>query len=132
MCPARLTRAQGYGTLRCQRLVLITAAVLSATLWVYACGDGATEPRPYFPEPTTVTVSPAAAELIALGATVQLSAEVRDQNGEVMAGATVAWASSAAAAAVSASGLVTAVAHDSAPPQSARNVKKTLQYAMLT
>ncbi len=88
--------------------------MLSATLWVYACGDGATEPRPYFPEPTTVTVSPATAELTALGATVQLSAEVRDQRGEVMAGATVAWASSGAAAAVSASGLVTAVANGSA------------------
>ena len=84
----------------------------SATLWAYACGDGTTEPPPYFPEPTTVTVSPATAELTALDATVQLSAEVRDQNGQVMAGATVTWASSAAAVAtVSASGLVTAVAN---------------------
>ena len=84
----------------------------SATLWAYACGDGTTEPPPYFPEPATVTVSPATAELTALGATVQLSAEVRDQNGQVMAGATVTWASSAAAVAtVSASGLVTAVAN---------------------
>ena len=60
-------------------------------------------------------MSPATAELTALGATVQLSAEVRDQNGQVMAGATVTWASSAAAVAtVSASGLVTAVANGSA------------------
>ena len=55
------------------------------------------------------------AELTALGATVQLSAEVRDQNGQVMAGATVTWASSnAAVATVGASGLVTAVANGSA------------------
>ena len=73
------------------------------------------EPPPYFPEPASVTVSPATAELTALGATVQLSAEVRDQNGQVMTGATVTWASSAAAVAtVSASGLVTAVADGSA------------------
>ena len=87
----------------------------SATLWAYACGDGTTEPPPYFPEPTTVTVSPTTAELTALGATAQLSAEVRDQNGQAMAGATVTWASSAAAVAtVSASGLVTAVANGNA------------------
>ena len=72
-------------------------------------------PLPYFPEPTTVTVSPATAELTALGATVQLSAEVRDQNGQVMSGTTVTWASSTAAVAtVSASGLVTAVANGTA------------------
>ena len=89
--------------------------MVSVTLWAYACGDGTTEPRPTFPEPTTVTVSPAAAEVAALGGTVQLSAEVRDQNGEVMAGATVTWASSdEAVATVSASGLVTGVAIGSA------------------
>ncbi len=60
-------------------------------------------------------MSPATTELTALGATVQLSAEVRDQNGQVMAGAAVTWASSAAAVAtVSASGLVTAVTNGSA------------------
>ena len=81
----------------------------SATLWAYACGDGTTEPPPYFPEPATVTVNPATNELTALGTTVQLSAEVRDQNGQVIAGTTVTWASSAAAVAtVNASGLVTA------------------------
>ncbi len=60
-------------------------------------------------------MSPATAKLTALDATVQLSAEVRDQNGQVMSGATVTWASSASAVAtVSASGLVTAVANGSA------------------
>jgi hypothetical protein len=46
-----------------------------------------------------------------LGATLQLTASVKDQTGAVMNGATVSWASSAAGVAtVSASGLVTAVA----------------------
>ena len=82
------------------RIPIIAAAGLCAALWTYACGDGATEPStppPDPPQPTTVTVSPATAQLAALGATVQLSAEVRDQNGNAMAGATVTWASSAAA-----------------------------------
>ncbi len=46
-----------------------------------------------------MSVSPATAELTAVGATVQLTAEVRDQNGRTMAGATVTWASAAAAVA---------------------------------
>ena len=104
--------------MRRQRLLLVTWAVISATLWAYACGDGTTGPTPLPPDPprpTTITVSPATAELTALGATVQLSAEVRDQNGQVMAGTTVAWATSAAAVAtVGASGLVTAVANGTA------------------
>ena len=105
----------GHGVMRHQRSLLIIAAVASATLWAYACGDGTTEPPPYFPEPATITVSPATAELTALGATVQLSAEIRDQNGAVMAGATATWASSdGAAATVNASGLVMAVSNGSA------------------
>jgi len=50
-----------------------------------------------------------------LGATVQLTASVRDQNGQAIAGATVTWASSdAAVAAVDASGVVTAVGNGTA------------------
>ena len=101
--------------MRRQRLLLFISAIAAVTLWTYACGDGTTEPPRYFPEPTTVTVSPATAELAALDATVQLSAEVLDQQGQVMAGATVAWASSATAAAtVDASGLVTAAGNGTA------------------
>ena len=101
--------------MRHQRLLLFLSAVLSVTLWTYACGDGTTEPPPDPPRPTTVTVSPATAELGALDATVQLSAQVQDQNGQVMSGATVTWSSSAAAVAtVDASGLVTAVANGTA------------------
>ena len=60
-------------------------------------------------------MSPATAELAALDATVQLSAEVQDQQGWAMAGAMVTWASSATAVAtVDASGLVTAMANGTA------------------
>ena len=102
-----------------RRRILVVAAVgLCAALWTYACGDGATEPPPPAPDPprpATVTVAPATVQLTALGATEQLTAEVRDQNGNAMAGAAVSWASSAAAVAtVSASGLVTAVANGTA------------------
>ncbi|MDE0605170.1 MAG: Ig-like domain-containing protein, partial [bacterium] len=98
------------------RAFILAAATLSAALWAYACGDGATEPPPPDPpRPTTVTVSPAAAELTALGATVQLSAEVRDQNGQVMAAATVAWTTdNAPVATVDASGVVTSAGNGSA------------------
>ena len=97
---------------------LLVAAALSATLWAYACGDGATEPPappPDPPRPATVMVTPAAAQLGALGATAQLTAEVRDQNGQAMAGAAASWASDATGAAtVGGSGLVTAVGNGTA------------------
>ena len=89
-------------------------ALLPVTFFA-ACGDSTAAPPPDPPRATTIIVSPGTAELAALGATVQLLAEVRDQNGQAMAGATVNWASSAAAVAtVGASGLVTAVANGSA------------------
>ena len=86
---------------------LTILAVASAT----ACGDSATEPPapapPDPPRPTTVMVSPATAELAALGATVQLTAEVRDQAGQIMAGTAVSWSSAdRSVATVDASGLV--------------------------
>ncbi len=43
--------------------------------------------------PTTVTISPASFELTAVGDTVRLTAEVRDQNQQVMTSAGVNWAS---------------------------------------
>jgi len=53
--------------------------------------------------------------MTALADAVQLSAEVRDQHGQVLAGATVTWASSSpSVATVNASGLVTAVANGEA------------------
>ena len=94
------------------RTIIRLSAVLAAVALAKGCGDGDSPAAPPTPEParpTTVTVSPATAELTALGATVQLTAEVRDQNASVMAGATITWTSSApGVATVNASGLVTA------------------------
>lgn len=85
------------------------------------CGDSTTEPAappPPPPDPpaaATVTVSPATAEFSALGMTVQLRAEVRDQNGQAIAGAAVTWATgSPEVATVDASGLVTAAGNGTA------------------
>ena len=91
------------------RSFVFAAAALSTALWAYACGDGAsgpTTPNPDSPRATSVTVTPFNS-LAAPGSTVQLAAEVRDQNGNVMSGAPVSWSSSAAAVAtVDGSGLV--------------------------
>ena len=80
------------------------------------CGDDTVEPPPPpTPVPTTVTISPASATLQSLGETALLTAEVRDQNGQAMANAAVAWTSSdPSVATVAASGLVTAVANGAA------------------
>ena len=85
-------------------------------VWTSGCGDGGTEPPPPDPpRPATVTVSPATAELNALGATAQLAAQVLDQYGQVMANANVSWSTSAAqVAAVDGSGLVTAAGNGAA------------------
>ena len=59
----------------------------------------------------SVVVSPATAELTALGETVQLTAEAFDENGHAVAGAEFSWESSdVAVATVDESGLVTGVA----------------------
>lgn len=92
--------------------VLFLAATLAS-----ACGDGGTElSSPSGPaRATTIAVTPATVELTALGATVQLAAQVRDQNGQAMAGAAVTWSSgSTAVAAVGATGLVTATGNGTA------------------
>ena len=100
------------------RTIIRLSAVLAVVALAKGCGDGDSLTAPPTPEParpTTVTVSPATNELTALGTTVQLSAEVRDQNDRVMAGATVTWTSSAnSVATVDASGLVTAVGNGTA------------------
>ncbi len=77
--------------------------------WAAACGDGAVEPpRPDPLRPSAVTVIPANSVLAEIGATAKMSSEVRDQNGQVMTGAGIAWTSSdASVAAVDVSGLVT-------------------------
>ena len=98
------------------RIIAAVVVGLAIAMWVSACGDGGTEPQPPdAPRATAVTVSPATVQMAALGATVQLTAEVRDQNGQVMAGAAVVWASSdTSVVTVDVSGLVTAAANGSA------------------
>ena len=96
-------------------LTILTLITLSGVVWASACGDETTEPPPDPPRAAAIAVSPDATGFTALGETAQLSAEVRDQNGQVMSGATVTWASSSAGvAAVDAAGLVTAVGNGSA------------------
>ena len=99
-----------------RRILVVAAAGLCAAVWTYACGDGATEPPTPPPDPPRpATVAVATVRLTALGATEQLTAEVRDQNGNAMAGVAVSWASNAAAVAtVSNSGLATAAGNGTA------------------
>ena len=109
-------RRRGWRPKWLNRSALATATVLLGTL---SCGDSGTDPPdppdPPAPVATTVAVGPATVELTALGATAQLSAEVRDQNGQVMAGASVMWASSdTLVATVDAGGLVTAAGNGGA------------------
>jgi len=92
---------------------------LSAVLLLAACGDGGTTPTspptPPTPVATSITLSATSLSFSSLGATQQLTATVKDQNGATMSGASVSWAtSSASVATVSSSGLVTSVADGSA------------------
>ena len=94
-------------------------AVLASVTLAWGCGGDSGAPTAPLPVPdppraTTVTVSPTTAELD-VGETVQLRAEVRDQNSNVMVGAVVIWTSSAGSVAtVDASGLVTGVGEGTA------------------
>ena len=91
------------------RGALAAAVALGAALSVSSCGDS-TPPEPPASVPTTVTVSPAAATLEAIEATVRLTATVQDQFGWAMQGAQVTWSTSDdAVATVDTGGLVTAV-----------------------
>ena len=94
-----------------RRPLLFGLILVLLSVWVCAaCSDSGTEPDAS--RPTAISLTPQTAELSALGETVQLSAQVRDQNGQAMASASVSWASSAPAiATVDASGLVTAVSN---------------------
>ena len=93
--------------------------LLPALILAAGCGGGDSPgvmrpppgpPPPPEPVPTTVSVTPATPTLTALGRTVPLTAEVRDQAGQILSGATVTWSSShPSVATVAANGLVTAV-----------------------
>ena len=103
-------------------LAMIATSMFLATL--AGCGGGDSgptspptpEPSPPAPPPapvaTSIAVTPASHTLATIGATVQLSATVRDQNNNLMTGQTVTWNSSnTGVATVSGNGLVTAVAN---------------------
>ena len=113
---ARFPRAARSHTVIRGRYRLLATITFVGLAWASGCGDGGTEPPPPDPpRPATVTVSPATAELTALGATAQLAAQVLDQYGQVMANANVSWSTSAAqVAAVDGSGLVTAAGNGAA------------------
>ncbi len=108
------------------RLCLPTI-LLATCLWLLSlvtCGkDTPTKPEPQIPVPSRITITPQSSSLHALGQTVQLSAEVFDQNGSAIAGADVKWTSSAPnVASVSGSGLVTAVMNGTATITAMSNV----------
>ncbi len=68
---------------------------LAALAALTACsGDSAGPPVAPVPVPTAVKVSPAIDTLDAVGETMQLSALVLDQNGDVMASEAVSWSTS--------------------------------------
>lgn len=87
--------------------------VTLAILGLSGCGGGdadPTAPGQTTLVPTTVTVTPSSPRLEALGATLQMVAEVRDQNGAPVQGASITWRSSAPdVAEIDAQGLATAV-----------------------
>ncbi len=102
------------------RTRLFYAPLILALL--FACGrddgmgpDPDPGPDPEPPVATSIEVRPAAAALAAIGDTVRLQAEVRDQHGDVMANAAPARSSlDAAVATVSAMGRVQAVGEGAA------------------
>lgn len=101
---------------------MITASMYFMIL--AGCGGGDSSPTsstpstptppapPPTPVATSLTVAPSSHTLASIGATVQLSATVRDQNNSPMTGQAVTWTSSnTAVATVSGNGLVTAVSN---------------------
>ena len=65
---------------------LLLAALAGLLIGLEACGDPP-------PVPTSITVTPEAATLDAVGGTVSFAATVRDQDGQTMSGVTVTWTS---------------------------------------
>ena len=86
MSRARPNRSQGR-----HRPAIVAPAVFAAAL-LTACGGDPTPPPPP-PVATSMKISPSSVTFTAIGDTAQLSAEVRDQNGNVMVGAQVNWSS---------------------------------------
>jgi len=93
---SRRRRGDGKRARRSVDFAIPAMPVAGIVMLVLSCGDGAVEPPapPPAPVATTVTVSPGSATLTAPGGTARFTAEVRDQNGQVMTGVFVAWSSS--------------------------------------
>lgn len=88
-------------------------AIVGIAALALSCGERAVElaPPPALVA-NTVTVNPGSTTSSALGETARFTAAVRNQNGQVMAGVAVVWASTdTSVAAVDDSGLVTAAAN---------------------
>lgn len=86
-------------------------AFVALALFTACGGDDSVEPS----VAATISISPSSVDMASFGETSQLTAVVRDQHGQPMAGAPVDWASAdASVATVDASGLVTAVRNGSA------------------
>ena len=93
----------------CRPIALAPVLLLFAIL---SCGeDPPSVTPPTDPSvPTTLTLMPASAVFTALGDTVRFSAQVRDQNGQVLSGANLTWTSAdPSVVSVNASGLARAV-----------------------
>ena len=103
-------------------LAVVTTCMALAILAGCGGGDSPTKPAPPTPPPpaptpvaTSITITPSSHTLEAIGATVQLTATVKDQNNNTMTGQTVTWTTgNGAVATVNAQGLVTAVSNGSA------------------
>ena len=70
----------------------VPALLIAVSAALASCGGDPIPPEPP-PAPATVAISPPTVTFTAIGDTQQFTAEVRDQNGNVMAGATVNWTS---------------------------------------
>ncbi len=96
---------------RCRLAQAIALAVVVAAAWLSACSG---EPGGPGSGVASVTVTPKSATL-AVGGTLQLSATIRDANGNALTGHPITWTSdNAAVATADPNGLVTGVAIGSA------------------
>ncbi len=94
--------------------VCLPAAYVLLLFFILSCGDGEGPAGPSG-QPASISITPAAVEMSAIGDSVQLTGEARDASGRTLRRATVAWSSSApAVVTVSASGLAVAVANGEA------------------
>ncbi|WP_420462426.1 Ig-like domain-containing protein [Candidatus Palauibacter sp.] len=109
-----MNSSQRRTTLRGRPAGFVVAALFAGTAFGLACGDstaGPVPPRPDPPDaqlPATVTITPSSARFSALGATSQLTAQVRNRSGQILTTVPVAWTiEDESVATVDASGLVT-------------------------